>query len=107
MPRLLDLFCADPGHPVGVHEIHRRATTSKSEAEGLNMATQEYQIETTSLGMTLLDRVVAAIALTQDERTTIEEAFTKAENKYAEKIAKLDYHLETLRRVKERLTSGE
>ena len=35
------------------------------------------------------------------------EAWLKAEKKFQAKIDKMDYDLETMRRVKERLTSGE
>lgn len=56
---------------------------------------------------TLLDRVNLAIKLRQEERQEMEEAFTKAENKYNAKLNKLDFELETLRRVKEELTNRE
>ena len=56
---------------------------------------------------TLLDRVTATIKNKQEERQEVEEAMLKAEKKFQAKIDKLDYDLETMRRVKERLTSGE
>ena len=55
----------------------------------------------------LLDRVTATIKNKQEERQKVEEAMLKAEHKFQAKIDKLDYDLETMRRVKERLTSGE
>ena len=66
--------------------------------------TQEYL---PGVAPTLLDRVQTAIKDKQEDRQKLEEAFTKAENAYMAKMNKLDYDLETMRRVKERLTSGE
>lgn len=64
------------------------------------MATQVREEQTAMLAPTLLDRVTEAIKQGEEECTDIEEALCKAQNKYDAKIAKLNYHLETLRRVK-------
>ncbi|HEY5571815.1 MAG TPA: hypothetical protein VIK64_02270 [Anaerolineales bacterium] len=63
--------------------------------------------EIPTMAPTLLDRVTATIKTKQEERQEVEEAWVKAEHKFQAKIDKMDYDLETLRRVKERLTSGE
>lgn len=68
---------------------------------------QEEQLYIPGTAPTLLDRVVTAIKDKQEDRQKLEEAFTKAENAYMAKMNKIDYDLETMRRVKERLTSGE
>lgn len=68
---------------------------------------QEEQLYMSGTAPTLLDRVLEAIKANQEERQELEEAFTKAENRYMAKMQKIDYNLETMRRVKERLTSGE
>ena len=65
------------------------------------------QAEIPTMAPTLLDRVTATIKNKQEERQEVEEAWVKAEHKFQAKIDKMDYDLETLRRVKERLTSGE
>ena len=70
------------------------------------MATQ-VQAEIPTMAPTLLDRVTQSIKNKQEERQEVEEAWLKAEHKYQAKVDKLDYDLETMRRVKERLTSGE
>ena len=56
---------------------------------------------------TLMDRVTATIKTRQAEYQEVEEAMLKTEKKFQAKLDKMNYDLETLRRVKERLTSGE
>ena len=67
------------------------------------MATQT-QIPGTEI--TLLDRVNLLIKQLQEDRQELEEAFTKAQNRYDAKTSALDYQLETLRRTKEMIENA-
>ena len=57
------------------------------------------QTEFPATKMTSLDRVKLLIKQRQEERTKLEEKFADAQTKYDNKLAALDYELETLRRV--------
>lgn len=66
------------------------------------MATQTAtQTEFPQTKMTSLDRIKLLIKEREEERTKLEEKFADAQSKYDNKLASLDYELETLRRVKQ------